>query len=93
MSTLYRVEVGAKAEAQLASLDPVIGTSVERKVLWLAANATGIIHHRLVGMPDDLAGLCRLRIGDYRVLYWVYHDRTLIRLYRIQHRSEVYRDF
>ena len=39
-------------------------------------------------MPDDLAGLCKLRVGDWRILYWVYHPETLIRIYRIQHRSE-----
>ena len=48
---------------------------------------------RLVGMPDELSGLCKLRIGDWRILYWVYPAQSLVRIYRIQHRSEVYRDF
>jgi len=34
-------------------------------------------------MPDDLAGLCKLRVGDWRFLYWVYHPQTLIRICRI----------
>jgi mRNA interferase RelE/StbE len=88
----YRVEVGTKADAQLAALDPSIGASVERKIMWLAENATQIVHRRLVGLPEDLAGLCKLRIGDYRILYWVYPARQLVRIYRVQHRSEVYRD-
>ncbi len=89
----YRVEIGSRADAQLAELDSAIGASVERKILWLAENAAVMIHRRLVGMPDDLAGLCKLRIGDWRILYWVYHREEIIRVYRIQHRSEVYRDF
>jgi mRNA interferase RelE/StbE len=89
----YRVEIGSRADAQLAELDSAIGASVERKILWLAENAAMMIHRRLVGMPDDLAGLCKLRIGDWRILYWVYHREEIIRIYRIQHRSEVYRDF
>ena len=60
----YRVEIGARADAQLAELDSAIGASVERKILWPAENAAVMIHRRLVGMPDDLAGLCKLRIGD-----------------------------
>ena len=68
----YQVEVGGKADAQLAALDAAIGVSVERKIQWLAANAPGMVHRRLVGMPEDLAGLCKLRIGDYRILYWIY---------------------
>ena len=87
----YRVEVGSRADGQLASLDPVIGSSVERKIQWLAENAAVMVHRRLVGMPDELVGLCKLRVGDHRILYWIYHPQALIRIYRIQHRSEVYR--
>ena len=87
----YRVEIGSRADAQLAELDPAIGESVERKILWLAENAPVMVHRRLVGMPDDLAGLCKLRIGDWRILYWIYHREELVRIYRIQHRSEIYR--
>jgi mRNA interferase RelE/StbE len=89
----YRVEIGSRADAQLAELDSAIGASVERKIQWLAENAAVMIHRRLVGMPEDLSGLCKLRIGDWRILYWVYHREEIVRVYRIQHRSEVYRDF
>ena len=88
-----QVEVGGKAGTQLAELDAAIGAPVERKILWLAENAAVMVHRRLVGMPDELSGLCKLRIGDWRILYWVYPAQSLIRIYRIQHRSEVYRDF
>jgi mRNA interferase RelE/StbE len=89
----YHVEIGKRADAQLAALDAVIGAGVERRIQWLAENASVMVHRRLVGMPEDLAGLCKLRIGDWRILYWVYPAQELIRIYRIQHRSEVYRDF
>ena len=88
----YRVEVAQNAGAQLSELDPSVGAAVERKIIWLAQNAADMIHRRLVGMPDDLAGLCKLRVGDWRILYWVYHAEKIVRIYRIQHRSEVYRD-
>jgi len=88
----YEIEVGRKAEAQLAELDTAIAASIERKIMWLAQNAPQIVHRRLVGMPDDLSGLCKLRVGDYRILYWVYPSKKLVRLYRVQHRSEVCRD-
>ena len=87
----YEIEVGGKAHAQLAGLDAAIGASVERKIQWLAESAVVMVHRRLVGMPEDLEGLCKLRVGDYRVLYWVYPAKKLVRIYRIQHRSEVYR--
>jgi mRNA interferase RelE/StbE len=92
MST-YTIEIGPKADMQLAGLDVAISASIERKILWLSRNAAVMLHRRLVGMPEDLIGLCKLRVGDYRILYWVYHEEKVVRLYRIQHRSEVYRDF
>ena len=76
----------------MEGLDAAVGASVERRILWLGQNAPGIVHRRLVGMPEALSGLCKLRAGDHRVLYWVYHERRLVRIYRVQHRSEVYRD-
>lgn len=51
----YRVEIGLRADAQLAQLDSTIGFGIERKIQWLAENATVMVHRRLVGMPDDLA--------------------------------------
>ena len=60
----YRVEVGSRADIQLKQLDAVIGAAVERKVMWLSKNDAVMVHRRLVGMPDDLAGLCKLRVGD-----------------------------
>ena len=67
----YRVEVSPKADAQLGELDSTVGSAVERKIIWLGENAAVMVHHRLVGMPDDLAGLCKLRVGHWRILYWV----------------------
>ena len=87
----YAIEIGPQAQRQLDDLDAAIGASIERKLLWLAENSDGMVHRRLVGMPEDLSGLCKLRVGDYRILYWVYHDRELVRIYRVAHRSEVYR--
>ena len=87
----YQVEIGGKADAQLADLDTAIGAGVERKIQWLSDNAADMVHRRLVGMPKDLAELCKLRVGDYRILYWIYPAKKLVRIYRIQHRSEDYR--
>ena len=88
----YRVEVGPRASVQLEKLNGTVLSAVERKIIWLAQNAAVMVHRRLVGMPEDLSGLCKLRVGDWRILYWIYHAEKIVRIYRIQHRSEVYRD-
>ncbi len=40
----YRVEIGAKADAQLSEMDAAIGAGVERKIQWLAENASIMVH-------------------------------------------------
>ena len=72
----YRIEIGSRAEAQFEELDSTIASAIERKITWLAENAAVMIHRRLVGMPEDLAGLCKLRVGDWRILYWIYPIRS-----------------
>lgn len=87
----YRVIVLPSAERDLERTDAEIRRRVLRRLIWVAENASEVVHHRLANMPDDLAGLCRIRVGDYRILYWVYPDRRLLKVYRIQPRREVYR--
>jgi len=45
----------------------------------------------LTNLPDDLAGLCRFRVANHRILYWPYPDAKVLKVYRVQHRREVYR--
>lgn len=87
----YRVIVLSSAEADLAALGADVRRRVLQRLVWLGENAADIVHHRLSNLPDDLAGLCRLRVGDYRILYWRYAAQSVLKVYRIQHRREVYR--
>lgn len=88
----HQVVVLPSAEADLDRLSSDRREVIVRRLEWLRGNAANVIHHRLQNMPEDLAGLCRLRCGDYRVLYWHETSKALIKVYRIQHRSEVYRN-
>ena len=47
--------------------------------------------HR-VGKPLrlELEGLWSARRGQYRVIYSIHHERVLVRVVRISHRSDVY---
>ena len=42
-------------------------------------------------MKENLAGLWRYRVGDYRVLCRIMDDVLLVLVVRIGHRREVYR--
>ena len=87
----YQVIVLPTAEKDLDLLSPTIRERVVRRLRWLSQNATEVIHHALKGMPEDLVGLCKLRVGDYRILYWKKDSKQEIQVFRVRHRSEVYK--
>ena len=87
----HRVVVLPSAVADLEGLDPAARRRVLRRLVWLGRNASQVIHHRLANLPDALSGLCRFRVGDYRILYWPYPARRLLKVYRVQHRRDIYR--
>lgn len=88
---MYKVTVLPTAEKSLKKLDKATQIRIAEKIDWVAVNADIIIHHQLSAIPDDLKGLCKLRVGDYRILYWIYHHSMHLKIYNIEHRSEAYR--
>lgn len=88
----YQVVILPSAEVDLEALSDEVLAAIIRRLEWLRVNAEVVIHHRLHNLPDNLSGLCRLRQSDYRILYWNYPSARTIKVYRVQHRSEVYRD-
>lgn len=61
----------SEAEKSFKKLDSPIQKRIAQKIDWLAKNAESTIHHPLTSLPDDLRGLCKTRVGDYRILYWI----------------------
>lgn len=87
----YQTLVLPAAEADLDALATSVRRLVIKKITWLSENAAEVIHHPLKGMSKDLTGLCKLRVGDYRVLYWKVESSKQLHIFRIKHRSEVYK--
>jgi mRNA interferase RelE/StbE len=88
---MYKVTLLSDAKESFKKLDRTIQKRIGQKIDWLANNADKIIHHPLTSLPDDLRGLCRIRVGDYRIIYWVYTETKHIKIYDIEHRSKDYR--
>ena len=88
---MHKVIFLPDAEKSFKKLDKPIQLRIAEKIDWLAMNADKIIHHSLTSLPEDLRGLCRVRVGDYRIIYWIYFDKRLIKIYDIEHRSKDYR--
>jgi mRNA-degrading endonuclease RelE of RelBE toxin-antitoxin system len=86
----YKVEFTESAAVEASRLDFSMRSRVANKLHWLAENAEVVIHHPLTGLPPDLVGLCKLRIGDYRVLYYCFKDQQLLMVAAVAHRSVAY---
>ena len=88
---MYKVTLLPDAERSFKKLDQPVQVRIAVKIDWLATNAETIVHHPLTSLPDDLRGLCRLKVGDYRIIYWIYTQDRQITIYDIEHRSKNYR--
>ncbi len=60
---------------------------LETKISELGTKLKSFPHHRLKGSSD-----CRLRVGDYRVIYNFDLQQNRLHLITLGHRREVYRN-
>jgi mRNA interferase RelE/StbE len=88
---MYKITFLPDAENSFKKLDKPIQKRIAQKIDWLAENADKVIHHPLTSLPEDLRGLYRMRLGDYRIIYWVYAETKHIKIYDIEHRGKDYR--
>jgi mRNA interferase RelE/StbE len=83
----YFIEYEPEAIADLEKLTQTIRERVVKKINWLAENFDQINPQSLTA---DLAGLFKLRVGDYRVIYEFNREEEIIFIDRVRHRREVY---
>jgi mRNA-degrading endonuclease RelE of RelBE toxin-antitoxin system len=63
---MYQVRFLEDAQRDLARLDAGVAKRVARKLNWLATNAEAV---EPTGLRSGLAGLAKLREGDFRIIY------------------------
>ncbi|HVF61307.1 MAG TPA: type II toxin-antitoxin system RelE/ParE family toxin [Thermoanaerobaculia bacterium] len=83
----WSVRLLREAVEDFAALDAAVTERVERKLRWLAERADEVVDARLHG---DLAGLSKLRVGPWRVLYERVTEERLLLVYAVGHRREIY---
>jgi len=84
---MYRIEFLPQAMDDLRRLDRLVAQRILKRLRWLAENFESIKPETLVG---PLAGLAKLRVGDYRVIYEPDRENRLITVQLIGHRKEIY---
>ena len=76
------------AEKQLAKLDSKTAKRLIAKLQWLTLS---LGKAKPVALKGPLAGLLKLRVGDYRIIYQVVDDGKTILVHFLGHRRDVYR--
>lgn len=84
---MYKARILKTASRELAHLDKPIAKRIVERIQWLAANLDNANPKALKG---DLAGLYKLREGDYRIIYEILRKEKVILIHSIGHRREVY---
>jgi mRNA interferase RelE/StbE len=83
----FQVELTGRARKQYTALDPAIRDRIRRALLELADDPTPAQVKALAGGGR----LLRVRVGAWRIIYQVEHDRARVVIVDIGHRSTVYR--
>lgn len=86
--SLWTLSIKPRAERDLACIDSAIVEQVLEKLHWLERNFDSVVPRRL---SADLSDSFKLRVGDYRVIYDFNRRNSIIYVYRIEHRSKVYK--
>lgn len=84
---MYQVRILDAASRELSRLDKQTVLRVVRRIRWLSENLDTI---KPIALKRDLAGLYKLRVGDYRVVYNILHNEKVIVVHLIGHRGEIY---
>jgi mRNA interferase RelE/StbE len=84
----YRIEFTPQALEDLTQLDSGIGKRIAIKIHWLSEHFEHLQSKILIG---QFAGLDKLRVGDWRILYTTDQAKFVITVHVIAHRSKVYK--
>lgn len=88
----YRLQLTRSAEKELLRLPPKIRRQVEQAIDRLLATL------QAGERPQDMASLVgepegyRLDSGEYRILFYLLESDSLVKVIRIRHRKDVYRN-
>ncbi len=83
----HRIEWKSSALRELRRLDRPVISRIVATVESLADNSFPRGARKLSGAEHTY----RVRVGDYRIIYEVFENASLIEIVRVRHRRDVYR--
>jgi len=83
----YSFEYARSAHKELLSLEKAVIKRIAEKIFLLCENPRPRGCAKLSGTSN----LWRVKVRDYRIIYFIYDDRKHIKIAVIAHRKEVYK--
>ena len=83
---MYRLEIGQGAQRQIRRLPTDVQQRILRSIDALAENPRPHGAIKLSGGEGY-----RVRVGDYRILYWIDDANQRVEVHRVMAREDVYR--
>jgi mRNA interferase RelE/StbE len=82
---MYNIEFDKKAVYFFKKLDKSAQERIAKKIELLKNNP-----HLGIPLVENLSGLYKLRIGNYRVIYKIKNEQLIILILDIGHRKNIY---
>jgi len=87
---MYQIKTTPTFDKDIKKLDRRIAERIIDKIEWLGEYPE-LLRSSMKHLPKDLEGLQKYRVGDWRVLFWVNHQKKEITLYGVDHRGRIYK--
>ena len=84
---MHRLAIKQSARKELDSLPEQIFLKIDKAILALKENPFPFPQAKKLKGEDK----CRLRVGDYRIVYSIDEEQKIITIFRVRHRKDVYR--
>ena len=82
----YQLKIKKSTEKELATLPYNTILSIKDDIEKLSDNPFPVGHKKLKGFKN----FYRLRVGSYRIIYSVEHNKLVIEIIKIAHRKDAY---
>ena len=84
---IFKIHFLEEANKDLTNLNKNDSRIILKKINWLALNVKTAKH---LSLSANLAGLYKLRVGDFRVIYQVLDKESILLIHAVGHRKDIY---
>ncbi len=85
---MYQVVFAPSTEKSLRRLGKGVQQRLLDRLKWLAKHFD---ETKAEGLTGEFAGLLKLRVGDYRIIYRVDRKKRILAVIEVGHRRSIYR--